>query len=167
MLNNATLPAADKEALLAFQKEVQEVRRSIYGASTMVGETENRLSHIKGAILQSPGVPLSMMEDVKAIEGEMTQLKYEMWGDYEISKHEFETKNGIQSLVGYVIYQLWYTTAAPTQTQRDQIADAQKLYAPWLTKLKAQISKIEELEAKLLELRAPYTPDRGKDWKKE
>ncbi len=167
MLNNATLPAADKEALLTFQKEVQELRRSVYGASTVIGETEERLSHIKGAILQVPGVPLTMMEEVKAIETEMTNLKYQMWGDYEISKHEFETLDGIQSMVGTVIYQLWYTTASPTQTQRDQVSDAQKLYTPWLASLKAQINRIERLESQLLELRAPYTPDRGSDWKNE
>ena len=167
LLNNTTLPATDKNALLAFQKEVQELRRSVYGAATVIGETEDRLRHIKGAVLQVPGVPLAMMAEVKAIEAEMTKLKYDMYGDYEISKHEFETNKGIESMVGYVIYQLWYTTSAPTDTQRDQITRARKAYTPWLAELKEQIKRVEVLEAKLLELRAPYTPYRGGDWKED
>ena len=167
LLNNTTLPATDKNALLAFQKEVQELRRSVYGAATVIGETEDRLKHIKGAVLQVPGVPLAVMAEVKAIEAEMTKLKYDMYGDYEISKHEFETNKGIESMVGYVIYQLWYTTSAPTDTQRDQITRARKAYTPWLAELKEQIKRVEVLEAKLLELRAPYTPYRGGDWKED
>ena len=152
---------------MAFQKEVQELRRSVYGAATVIGETEDRLKHIKGAVLQVPGVPLAVMAEVKAIEAEMTKLKYDMYGDYEISKHEFETNKGIESMVGYVIYQLWYTTSAPTDTQRDQITRARKAYTPWLAELKEQIKRVEVLEAKLLELRAPYTPYRGGDWKED
>ena len=70
-------------------------------------------------------------------------------------------------MVGYVIYQLWYTTSAPTDTQRDQITRARKAYTPWLAELKEQIKRVEVLEAKLLELRAPYTPYRGGDWKED
>ena len=114
-----------------------------------------------------PGVPISLMAEVKDIEAEITELKYEMYGDYEISKHDFETNKGIESMVGYVIYQLWYTTSAPTDTQRDQITRARKSYMPWLEKLQAQMKRVKILEGKLLELRAPDTPDRGEDWKKD
>ncbi len=166
LLNNTTLPAENKRELLAFQKEVQELRRSVSGASTIIGETEERLSHIKAAIEQVPGVSLDLMKNVKAIESEITLLKYEMYGDYEISKHDFETNKGIQSMVGYVIYQLWYTTSAPTDTQRSQIESAQRLYEPWLTRLKGQIVEVESLEGILSSFSAPYTPNQGRDWKK-
>ena len=65
LLNNTTLPAADKKALLAFQKEVAELRRSVDGSGKLLSELKNKLKYIKTAIQTTPNVNLNFLSDVK------------------------------------------------------------------------------------------------------
>jgi len=167
MLDNATLPAADKAALLAFQQQVAELKRSMNGTSAQMRETEKRLKHIKQAIIGYPGVPFDMMNQVKVLEGQWRELSISLWGDGEISKHQFETPNSIASMVGTVVYQSWWSTSAPTQTQKDQFTQAQKKYAPLRLSLTKMMENVLAMEQQLDQLKVPYTPNRDGSWKEE
>ncbi|MBL4706137.1 MAG: glycosyl hydrolase [Flavobacteriales bacterium] len=164
-LNNQTLIASDKAALLQFQNDLAELRRSVSGTSRLIAETNKRIKHIKAAIQQYPSVPLELMGDVKTLESKMNEISISMWGDGSLSRRDVETYPGISSRIGTIVYQLWHTTTAPTNTQKDGYEIAKDEFAPVLSNLKSVIKNITELETKLNSFNAPYTPGRDDKWK--
>ncbi len=165
LLNNATLPATDKKALLAFQKEVAELRRSADGAERLLGEMHNKLKYIKVAIETTPNVDLELLSKVKKLELAMHKTSIELYGDGDLSKHEYETYPGLSSRIGIVIYGMWNSTAAPTTTAKNNIKIAKEEYVPVLAEIQNYVTEVANLE-KALGV-SPYTPGRGKEWKKD
>ena len=166
-LNNQTLGAPDKKALLAFQNKVAELRRSVNGTSKMISETDTRLKHLKQAIFEYPSAPLELSQMANDIRVKLNAQKIKLWGDGSLSSRDFETAPSISGRVGTIVYQIWNSTTAPTQTQIDGLAIAQKAYTPFLVELKATIKLVDDLQKKLDDKTIPYTPQRSGDWKDE
>ncbi|HKL03756.1 MAG TPA: hypothetical protein VJ911_08775, partial [Cryomorphaceae bacterium] len=166
-LNNQTLLAGDKEEVLAFQKSVAELHRSLKGTQKLHNESSEKINYIESAILKFPGAPLEMMEEVQALEDELYELKLEIWGDDIKSDLQMETLPGISGRLSYASYSSWWNTAAPTQTAREQYTIAQKEYSDVLARSKAVADALRAMEKKLVELKVPYTPGRGAAWGEE
>ncbi len=165
LLNNTTLPATDKKALLAFQKEVAELRRSVDGSERLLGEINNKLKYIKVAIETTPNTDLSLLNKVKELEANINTTSIALWGDGDISKHEYEVYPGLSERLGIVIYGIWNSTSAPTKTAINNIKIAKEEYVPVLAAIQNYVSEINNLEKELGV--TPYTPGRGKDWKED
>jgi photosystem II stability/assembly factor-like uncharacterized protein len=165
LLNNHSMQAEDKKALLAFQKEVAELRRSVDGTEKLLGELSNRFKYVKMAIETTPNVELSLLAKVKALGDKMHKTSVELWGDYDISKHEFETYPGISERIGVVIYGIWNSTSAPTKTSINNIAIAKEEYIPVLKEVQEYVTAIAALEKEMGV--TPYTPGRDENWKED
>lgn len=146
LLNNNSLAAADKNELLAFQKEVAELRRSVQGTSKLMGEIKDRLAHIKKAIQTFPSVDVSLLEEVKKIQAELEEVSIMLYGDNAIAKYEFETYPSIMDRIEIVVYGLWNSTSAPTTTSKDNITIAKNEYEPVLMMVQQSVKKVEALE---------------------
>ncbi|MEM7660128.1 MAG: glycosyl hydrolase, partial [Bacteroidota bacterium] len=166
-LNNATLPAEDKEALAQFQADVAELQRSIQAANRVRSDLENKVSHIKTAIQQTPTVPISMMAEAKAVERQLAAMQRTLTGDRSLSRREFETAPSISNRIGLIMYGMYSTTSAPTQTQKDGYKIAAAQFEPVMKELKEVVKQIEAMESKLEELGAPYTPGRMPIWQRD
>jgi photosystem II stability/assembly factor-like uncharacterized protein len=166
-LNNLTLPAADKKALMAFQQEVSELRRSVQGAVKLKSEIENRLKHIKQSIIEYPTVPMVLMEKVKVIEKEFSELDIKLFGDGSLASREFETAPGLYNRIENTVYSTWYMRSSPTQTNIDDYNIAKQEYDPILIKIKEKLIELDALEKELDKEKTPYTPGRNDSWKKE
>jgi len=165
LLNNTTLPAADKKALLAFQKEVAELRRSVDGSEKLMGELANRLKYIKAAITTTPNVDVNLLSKVKELESKLNKTGVELWGDGDISKHEYEVYPGLSERIGVVIYGIWNSTAAPTKTSINNINIAKEEYVPVLKEIQEYAAAINSLEKEMGT--TPYTPGRDENWKED
>jgi len=165
LLNNQTLPAADKKVLLTFQKEVAELRRSVDGSEKLFGELKNKLKYIKVAIQTTPNVDLKLLAKVKDLETKMNKTSIELWGDGNISKHEYEVYPGLSERIGVVIYGIWNSTSAPTTTAKNNIKIAKEEYIPVLKEIREYVVEIATLEKEMGA--TPYTPGRGEEWKEE
>ena len=165
LLNNTTLPATDKKALLAFQKEVAELRRSVDGSGKLLGELQNKLKYIKTAIERTPNVDLNLLNNVKALETKIKTTEIALWGDGEMAKHQYETYPGLDERIGVVIYGIWNSTATPSTTAKNNIKIAKEEYVPVLAAIQSYVKEIEALEKTMGT--TPYTPGRGEEWKEE
>lgn len=166
-LNNTTMPASDMDALLAFQKSVGELRRSIAGSSAQLGETEKRMKFIKQAIVEYPGVPLTMTEELNKAHQKFLALKIQLWGDSDVAKHQFETPNSISSKIGNVVWNSFGSSAAPSGTQKMLYESASKEHGAFRAELEALMNTIEGLEKELEKYGTPYVPGRDSDWKED
>jgi hypothetical protein len=131
------------------------------------GELNNKLRYIKQAIIETPGLALQVAAGVAAAERQLNEINITLNGDASRSRREFESLPGINSRIGYIVYSLWNTTSAPTQTQQDAYQLASKQLGPVCRNLKAVGVQISELEAQLEKSGAPATPGRIPEWNEE
>ncbi|MCB0846097.1 MAG: glycosyl hydrolase, partial [Bacteroidetes bacterium] len=166
-LNNTTLPAEDREALVAFQNKLSDLSRAVRGAASLRGDLAEKVNYIRAAIQQSPSVPITMMDQAKALDDKLTDINRQLNGDRSVSNREFETPPSITSRIGRATYGLYGTTSAPTQTMKDAYDIVSEEFAPILEELKGIVKEIQDMEKKLEEYGAPYTPGRIPVWQKE
>jgi hypothetical protein len=159
-LNNATLAAADKEALLAFQKEAGAAQRDILAASNRLDEASDRLRHVKEAIRTTPAVPESALADARELERRIAAVRIPLIGDGSVARRQFETPPSILDRIGNAVYASFYATQAPSPAQRDQVRFALEGFRGIQPEIDAILADLEVLEAWLERAGAPYTPGR-------
>jgi hypothetical protein len=164
-LNNQTLLAKDKAAVLEFQNQLAELRRRVSGASTIISETNNKIKYLKSAIQNYPSVPIDLLTETKTLENEMLSIQLKLHGNKSRSRREFETYPSISSRIGTVVYQLWHTTTSPTTTQKQGYEIAKEEFEPVMKKLNEMVGKVASLEEKMTQYGVPYTPGRTNSWK--
>ena len=160
-LNNATLVAEDKAALLAFQKEAGETQREILAASQKLGEASNRLRHIREAIRLTTGLPDSTLAEARALERQIAEIRIKLNGDGSVARRQFETPPSIMGRIGAAVYSSYSATSAPSPSQREQVRIAQHQFQELEPRITELLQGLESLEAKLQAAGAPYTPGRA------
>ncbi len=167
-LNNTTLPAEDRLAKVNFQREVTELFRSFQGAQRTVSELNNQLSHIKKAIIAAE-VPLSsVMKDVQQIEDELYDIRLSMNGDPIARTLDVDQIPSISNRIGSLMYEQYYSTAAPTKTHKQTYVLAEEAFKPVLAELQTLTNELmPALQQKLEEIGAPYTPGRRVEYGNE
>lgn len=167
MLNNTTLPASDKEALLSFEKDVSEMLRVVSGTSKTLEELKEKLQYIKIAVSHSSGLPEKIPLKISDIEQRLKNLDRKLNGDYSITRREFPIVPSITSRVNAIVAGLYSSTSAPTETQRSSLEIITDNFKP----VYAGIKKIAEedmaaLENELENAEVPWTPGRLPAWGK-
>ncbi|MBL4754984.1 MAG: glycosyl hydrolase [Flavobacteriales bacterium] len=159
-LNNTSLPAKDKAALLAFQRELDDFRRVLITAGESKADADKKIKHIKIAVQATPNLPMELMKQVKAVEKQLGEIQIKLYGDRSLARRDFETYPSINDRVSGAMWSMWRATSAPTQTNMDALKIAREEYEPVKALLKQAIATVVELEAEMDKYKAPYTPGR-------
>jgi photosystem II stability/assembly factor-like uncharacterized protein len=166
-LSNSSLPAADRNALLQFQRAVAFLQRAVLGASQTVDELKNRIALIKKALgeLQAPAAKLG--GDVDTLESNLRRVTRVLKGDRTLASHSEPQAPSIVDLVNGIVDDQWQSSGAPTQTQRDAYTRAGDEFAPLLASLHTMVeTNLKEIEKQMEGLGAPWTPGRVPQWKR-
>ncbi len=166
LLGNTSLPAEDKAALVEFQRKVRKLNHSVNAASSMLRELGTRITHYKVA-LKSVTVPhKELFTQITDLEKKLAEFQRQMYGDRIRSQLDLDTEPGIAQRINSIIYEQWKSTSAPTQTQKDNTQIVLEEFEPIYQALKKIIEEdVKNIEKKLDEIGAPYTPGRLPDWK--
>lgn len=164
-LGGVTLPAEDRKELVAFQRKAQELSRAVSGAGNMLREISNRMRHIEKAVYAVSSSTPELVGDLKSIQNRLTKIRTEMYGDRIAGRVDKDRPFAVASRVGWMTGEMWTSTSAPTQTQKDALKIAAEAFQPLLNQIR-QISEkdLKALEQKLEEAGAPYTPGRGVEY---
>lgn len=166
VLNNVTLPANDRNELVAFHKKVNDLNRAVNGAIEVSSDLKSRIEIIKTAIKQTPKAPQSLIDEANRIADENTALYRKLVDDEVISKRNEPTYPSINARVGEVVYGLWQTTSAATESYKQNYRIAADEFKPVLETLKRLVEiDLKNIENQLDNLNAPWTPGRVPDWK--
>jgi hypothetical protein len=169
VLNNTTLPAADRADLVAFQDKVSELVNAVNGAEEFTGELMKRTQYIKQAVQNTPGAPYSLMLQAIAVEKQLDDIIWKINGQVPAASDEenLPAPPPINHRLGAIMAASWGNTSTPTQTQRDQYALLEEEFPPILDQLK-KIAEVDmkELESQLDKMNAPWTPGRLPEWKR-
>ena len=166
VLNNVTLAANDRGELVAFQKKVNELNRAVNGAIEVSSDLKSKLEIIKTAIKQTNNAPQSLIDEANRIADENTVLYRKLVDDDVLSKRNEPTYPGISARVGEVVYGMWTSTSAPTNSSKQNYQIASEEFKPVLDSLKRLVEiDLKNLESEMNKLNSPWTPGRVPDWK--
>lgn len=167
LLSNTTLPAKDKKALFEFQEDVAEFQRIVSGTTKTLGELENKLKYYYEAVNNTTGIPDEVMERIVKTEQQLKILNRKLNGDRSLASRDFETPPSITGRIYTIVYGLWSSTSAPTQTQINSLNVAKDQFEEVYNEIKTiALQDIAEIEKSLEEAGAAWTPGRLPEWKK-
>ncbi len=160
-LNNTVLPAVNKAAKVAFQKEVQILVADIRAAAQMMSEMNNKIKHMKEAIKKAEAPMEELISPLQALERKMKDVNLTMNGDRLKRRLDIDQPPTPRQRMGAINYEQKNSTSAPTKTHMDSYQIAKKEFTPIQEAIKqlytVDITKMEEL---LKSAGAPYTPGR-------
>jgi photosystem II stability/assembly factor-like uncharacterized protein len=167
VLSNSSLPAADRNALLQFQRSVASLQRAVLGASQSLDELKSRISLIKKALSDMQAPSAKIRERIDTLDVNLRDVSRVLKGDRTLTSRSEATLPTVVDLVNGIVDEEWQSSGAPTQTQRDAFARAGDLFAPLLSKLRTMVeTDLKEIEKQMEGLGAPWTPGRVPEWKR-
>lgn len=136
-------------------------------ANSILRDLAEKTRHYKVALKSVAVDDSQIYAQIRSLEAEINEIQVKMFGDRTLRRIDKDAKPGLSSRVNAIIYEQWRSTSAPTQTQRDAYQIAADEFAPILEKLKKLVEvDARQIEKKLEEIGAPYTPGRFPVWKK-
>jgi len=166
-LANTALPAENRAELVAFQKKVGALARSVNAASDEVEALGQKVKYFKAAVKSLTKGGEEVSAEIRTVEKKLTEIGTKLYGDRTLLKIDKDAEPGIVDRINTAVYDQWRSTSAPTESQRQTFEIVASEFPPVWEALK-QIAEadIRRIEKKLDELGAPVTPGRLPDWKR-
>ncbi len=165
LLNNVSLPAPDRNALLDFERAIAAAQRAVMGTLQAMREIRARLGAIKSAIDIAAGATPDMRLLWSAADEKLKEAERAMTGDPERPKRNENSPPSIVGRLNDILYGLWSSTAAPTKTFRDGYAVVVQEFTPVYNRIKNLLDgDMRVLESRLESIKAPWTPGRLPEW---
>ncbi|GAB1404378.1 hypothetical protein MASR1M74_15570 [Lentimicrobium sp.] len=168
VLDNTTLPALDREALVNFQHEVAQLTRVVMGANRFAEELSAKLKTMQQAVHQTPAAPAELNQKIHQLSLQMDDILWAFKGKEPKASREENPPApvSINERLGNLIYAFYRSTSAPTTTQKRIYQIIREEFPDVYNQLK-QISEVRlpELEAEMEAAGVPYTPGRLPEWK--
>ncbi len=167
-LNNVTLPADDRAAVVAFQQKTAELGRIVMGTRNVASEIIGKLAAIKQVVSNTPAIPNTLLAKVAKLQKEMDDVMWAFTGQRPKASPE-EVPPAIPSIndrLQKLIYYQSRSTQNTTQNMKDNYDRIVEKFRPVYKKVKAILENdLKALEKEVEKYGAPYTPGRLPVWK--
>ncbi len=167
-LKNTTLPAANREELVAFQKQAFEMFREVSGAEGFLKVMKKKIVDIKYAINVTPEIPVELMNRADNISRELEtiSLKFTRSSDRPSAEENPPSLVTFNERLGVLAYTHNRSTSNITQNERNAYSALVSEFPSVLDRIKS-INNIDlkNLESELEKYNAPWTPGRLPDVK--
>jgi hypothetical protein len=166
-LDLAVLPGAEPSEALAFEQRVARLQRAVGGAVKVAKDVDNRLAHLRRAMLDTPAATPEQLVEARRLQREIDDIQIELSGDPTKQERNVFTPPSISHRVNRIVRSQWTTTLGPTRTQRDNYGWAADAFAVALDRLRTVMTELQALEGELELAGAPWTPGRVPAWQPE
>ena len=167
-LNNTTLGASDRKALVDFQRKVARFQQAVMGTNAAIEDLEKRLKLIDKAAHAASGLPSDIFVRIRKTKARLAEVKTAMEGNESISKRNANQPPSITERLTYILWATWETTSDVTKTQSDAFSIAAGEFSDRLNELKSLVeTDLHGIEQDLENADAPYTPGRHPEWQPE
>lgn len=167
VLNVATLPASDRIALENFYKKASELYRAVRGSIETSNDLITKLGIIKTALTQTPEAPPDLTEEVNRMLNENNDIRRYLITDKTISDKNEPVPLSVNDRIQEIVYGLWSTTSAPTETMKNNYDIASDEFSALLGRIKQLVEvDLKNLETKMEQYKSPWTPGRVPEWNK-
>jgi photosystem II stability/assembly factor-like uncharacterized protein len=168
-LNNTTLPAENRQELVAFQEKVASLINAVNGADEYSKDLMKQVQYIKQAIQDTPGAPQTLIAEADKTEKKLHAIMWDINGETPKASEEenLPAPPSIMHRLGSIMEACFENTSTPTGTQHEQYALLEEELPPILAQLKEIDEKdVKSMKDQLDQLGAPWTPGRVPEWKK-
>ncbi len=163
VLNNSTLPIAERSELVQFQKQANELLRTINGTQRFLGEMALKVENIRQAILATPDAPPELLVKADGVASQLKEINLLFERDSERPSTEENPPSPVtfNERLGVIAWTHWRSSSAITQNERTAYKVLVEEFPPVLDRVK-RINNIDikDLEAALEKYNAPWTPGR-------
>jgi len=160
-LGMPSLPPAQREAVLAFQRRTGELQRAVIGANGAAREAADRIAEIKAVIEVWPDADPTLREEARTLELRLRDLQERLTGDPTKPQRNEPGMPGILDRIEQIIGGHWSTTYGPTETHRRNYEVAAEQFSAIYDQLRTLIEvDLVTLEDKLEASGAPWTSGR-------
>ncbi len=163
LLNNTTLPAPNRKAMVDFQRKVAELARVMYGTVDFNEELIGKLNHLKQAIVVTPEASNELLIEAERIEKELNDILYVFEGsEAKASSEEIPPRPvPLYTRLRYIIWGQSGSTSAITSTSKMAYEIIQEELPILIEKLKVIATvDIKRLENNIEKAKGPWTPGR-------
>ena len=154
-------PGTDFDAVAAFQQETSELMRQVASAGEEIGRTQERLRHMRAALLETPRADPRLFIRLDQLGTTLAGLRTRLAGDRIRGQRNESSVPAIRNRVGRVTRH-WNTRQTPTATHHRTLDIARADFATLRRDLSRLIeTELAQLEADLEAAGAPWTPGRS------
>ena len=154
----------DRQALLDFEMQSNDLYRAIMGANKARSEIQGRIDHLLKAAADTPSSSEEQAQALRALNTRMQDLKVRFSGDSTVSGRAEPAPMSLNSRINNIVGGHWDSQSAVTGNYRDSYTIADQQFRQALTELNAIASDLAEVEAALQAEGAPWTPGRIPQW---
>lgn len=120
-LNNNTFRTGDVAALTEFQDSLRNTFRRYEGISQRFKQVEEWTGKLKAAARNTPGVPVTLLNDLHKLEQTLPPLQRQLYGDKVKAAEYFATAPSLEERLALARWNSYSTTSAPTAEQRKNL----------------------------------------------
>ena len=147
---------AERQTLIAFQKQISDLQRSVGGAIEVASATKTRIGFLKRAANEAPVANQQFINQARAYDDEINDILNDLRGGRENTE---TPPPSISSRVEVVADTIRLSSIAPTQTQIDQYNLSNTAFQPVLARLRKLVeTDLPAFEKQLAQSGAPLTP---------
>ena len=162
-LNNTTIPVANREELVAFQRQAFEMLREVKGTESLLKELMKRVTDIKFALNETPAAPLTLMNKAENISKELAIINLKFNRDENKPSPEENPPSPVtfNERLNVLAYTHNRSTSNITKNERNAYSALVSEFPPILERIKSIYNvDLKNLEADLEKYNAPWTPGR-------
>lgn len=161
-LNNTTLPAEDRQALVDYQNKVAELARTMRGAEKFMEELVGKNEHIRQALHNTPQAPAELSVRSRRIAEQLREVEFTFNGTPPQASWEEVPPEPmpLNRRLGVIAYSHWSSTSAPTKTQTDNYEMLLEKLPPVIDEIQRIDQEIKAIEAEMEQYNPPWTPGR-------
>ncbi len=162
VLENNTLPALNREELVAFHRQAAELRRVSDGAQRFAGELGNKIENMRQALHFTPEAPEEMVSELRNFAEQLRNIDFRFNGTSpKASSEEIPPEPvPLNQRMDAMLAGSWSSTSTPTQTMRSNYEILKNNLPEIIEKLRFVDAEIKQIESRMEQLQAPWTPGR-------
>ena len=156
----------DRQALAEFQQKVAKLYRALSGSINTANDTRTRLRAIKRALNETPTADPKLSKTADQLEAQVIEFLRISRGDQVLAQRNENVPASINERVQNIMSGERQAIQRPTRTHMDNYAIAAEEFAGELAKLRKVVDvDLRDLEKKMEDAGAPWTPGRLPEWK--
>lgn len=166
-LNNTTLPAKNRADMVAFQRKLSDLSKSMNASIALTRDLLREVRVMKQTALTLPQGHYKLMQELTNTEKQLEEIMFAFKGvDAKASWEEVPpAEMPLYERLSNAVYTHINSTAGITTTSQTALDILSEKYPEVLDKLKKiATEKLPELRRALDEMGAPYTPGRIPEW---
>ena len=169
-LENTSLPAANRAAVVEFHQKVAELSRVMQGTEDYAENLNKRVLSLLQAMNSAPSVPASLIKKANDIQLQIDGILNQKFNRQSARPSEEENPPAPVTLnqrLGKLSWISFGSTGDPTKTQADAYAILLDEFPPVYNQVK-QLGEVDipQLEKAMEAIGGPVTPGRLPEWKK-